>query len=146
MSVIYCYSWFIDQETLFVIFICFLYFNLELPCVGILAKKVVSWLNGLGLLTGIFKLIWSIKQKENLSGFGRVPIFDSPVIIEKHISTRGCATCENIIFYDHSWTKNRYPTKTNKYPLYIHVCILILNQKGQSMVTGILSTCSCYWL
>ena len=23
-----------------------------------------------------------------------------------------------IIFYDHSWTKDRYPTKTNKYPQY----------------------------
>jgi len=30
----------------------YLYFNLELRCVGILVKKVVSWLNGLGLLTG----------------------------------------------------------------------------------------------
>ena len=54
------------QETLFVIF---MYFNLELPCVGILVKKV-SWLNGLGLPTGnqlslkmwiLFKLILCIK-------------------------------------------------------------------------------------
>jgi len=54
------------QETLFVICICFLYLDLELPCVGTLVKKVVSWLTGLGQLTGnklrpkmwrLFKLI-----------------------------------------------------------------------------------------
>ena len=51
--------------------------------------------------------------------FGSIPIFDSLVIIKKHISTRGCTTCENMIFCDHSWTKKEYPTKTNKYSLYI---------------------------
>ena len=58
--------------------------------------------------------------------FGWIPIFDSLVIIEKHISTRGCAICENMIFCDHSWTKKRYPTNTNKYSLYI-INIILLN-------------------
>jgi len=49
--------------------------------------------------------------------FGRIPIIDSIVIIGNHISTRCCVTRENKIYCDHSWTKNGYPTKTNKYPL-----------------------------
>jgi len=42
------------------------------------------------------------KIKRKFVSFGRIPIFGSLVIIEKHISTRCCATRENMIFYDHS--------------------------------------------
>ena len=42
------------------------------------------------------------KIKRKFVGFGRIPSFGSLVIIEKHISTRGCATRENMILYDHS--------------------------------------------
>jgi len=42
------------------------------------------------------------KINKKLLVFGRIPIFDLLVIIEKHNSSRGCAARETMIFYDHS--------------------------------------------
>ena len=66
------------------------------------------------LFNNVYKLWKKHKIKRKFVGFGGLSILIHSWSYKIYIFTRGCATRENIIFYDHSWIKiDNPPDPTN---------------------------------